>query len=119
MALFDLTTNLLEQALVGASARQQALANNVANANTPGYRRVDVDFHSALRDALADGRVGNDDPTRFAPMPDGSTPVRADGSTVDTDTEMASLSANALEYQALVSIQRTRIHMIESAIGAR
>jgi len=44
--LFDTTQAALEATIAGASQRQQALASNLANANTPGYQRVDVDFHS-------------------------------------------------------------------------
>ena len=40
---------------MGAAARQQAIAQNLANVDTPGYQRVDVDFHKTLRDAMASG----------------------------------------------------------------
>ena len=46
--LFDTTQFALEAAISGASTRQQALASNLANVNTPGYQRVDVDFHGSL-----------------------------------------------------------------------
>ena len=52
MGLFDTTQIALERAMSGSMARQQALSQNIANANTPGYQRVDVDFHSALASAL-------------------------------------------------------------------
>ena len=50
--LFDTTQLALERTIQGAALRQTALAGNLANANTPGYQRVDVDFHSALGRAL-------------------------------------------------------------------
>ena len=43
--LFDTTQLALERAIEGAALRHEALADNLANANTPGYQRVDVDFH--------------------------------------------------------------------------
>ena len=52
--LFDTTQLALQRAIAGAAQRQEALAANLANANTPGYQRVDVDFHGAL--AAAHGR---------------------------------------------------------------
>ena len=58
MGLFDVTQVALQQALAGASARQQVLANNVANANTPGFTRSDLDFHSQLAAALQNGGSG-------------------------------------------------------------
>ena len=44
MDLFDTTQTALERAMIGTGARQAALADNLANANTPGYQRKDVDF---------------------------------------------------------------------------
>ena len=44
MELFDTTQIGLERALSGSALRQQAIAQNIANVNTPGYRRQDVDF---------------------------------------------------------------------------
>ena len=55
MDLFDTTQIGLERALSGSSLRQQAIAQNIANVNTPGYRRQDVDFQSALAAAWDGG----------------------------------------------------------------
>jgi flagellar basal-body rod protein FlgB len=119
IALFDLTTDLLSQAMLGSSARQAALANNIANANTPGYKRMDVDFHHVMEDALADGLSGDDvdGGLDFTAKPDGTGPTRADGGNVDPDIEMASLAENSLEYQALAQIQKTRMHILDTVIG--
>ena len=48
----------------------------------------------------------------------GST-MRADGNGVDIDVESANMASNALEYEALVSVARGRIDVLESAIGGR
>src|SRR3954470_13840327 len=53
--LFDTTQLALERTISGAAQRQDALAANIANATTPGYQRVDVDFHGALAAALGSG----------------------------------------------------------------
>jgi flagellar basal-body rod protein FlgB len=119
MDLFDPTQHLLEGALRGAAARQTALAQNLANANTPGYQRVDVDFHSVLR-AAADGHDAADLETEaFAPQTDGSATMRLDGGSVDLDVEASNLAANGLEYQALVAVAQGRIGIIQSALGLR
>jgi flagellar basal-body rod protein FlgB len=117
MALFDPTTDLLQQAMLGSAARQAALANNIANENTPGYKRVDVDFHAVMAQAIADGRSPADGNLAFTPVPDGSAPTRADGGNVDPDVEMSQLAENSLEYQALVSIQKTRLRILDTTIG--
>ena len=56
MEIFDTVHVALERAIQGAGLRHEALAANLANVNTPGYRRQDVDFHSALQAALPAGR---------------------------------------------------------------
>lgn len=123
MPLFDVTHALLEQALVGSAARQRALAANLANANTPGYQRLDVDFHGVLQRALDD--AAPDRPTaglhdlEFTPQAERGGPTRLDGSTIDMDRENAALTENALEGQALIQILRSNLRIIETAIGAR
>ena len=118
--LFDTTQLALERAISGAAVRQQALAANIANADTPGYQRVDVDFHGALAAAMAQGSTApsalsqlsfsaQTDPTAGA--------VRADGSTVDVDVESAKLAANALEQQAAVQVAHARIGILKAAMG--
>jgi flagellar basal body rod protein FlgB len=50
---------------------------------------------------------------------DAVAPVRADGSTVDVEREAAEQASNGLTYQALATVMRARIDIIESAVGAR
>jgi len=115
MSLFDSTQLALESAARGASMRQQALTNNLANINTPGYQRQDVDFHSALQAAKA----AREDPTTiaFTPSTDPTRVVRADGSGLDIDQEGASLAENSLEYQAIVQVMGARFAILKTAIG--
>ena len=54
----DRTSAVLTKVLDGTATRQRALSNNIANAETPGYRRQDVDFATQLRDII--DRSGND-----------------------------------------------------------
>lgn len=118
MNLFDTTQLGLERAMAGASLRHEAIAGNIANANTPGYVRKDVDFHSALREALASG-----EPERavasatFGITAAGSGAMRYDGNGVDVDSESAAMAANALEYETLVSVARGRTDVLRSAMG--
>jgi flagellar basal-body rod protein FlgB len=108
----------LERAISGASMRQSVLANNLANAETPGFKRMDVDFHGALSEAMRAGDPHAIDATQFAPKQDQQT-LRADGNGVDVDTESASMAKNGLEYEALVSVARARIDIVETAMGLR
>jgi flagellar basal-body rod protein FlgB len=120
--LFDTTQLALQQAISGASVRQQALSANLANADTPGYRRVDVDFHGALAAAMSQGAYAPTalDQLSFTPQTDASAgAVRADGNTVDIDSESAKLAENALDQETMVQVAQTRIHILESAIGVK
>jgi flagellar basal-body rod protein FlgB len=115
--LFDTTQLALERAIEGAGKRHQALAANLANANTPGYQRVDVDFHGALAAAMEGGPEAMHG-VAFSTSPDPAAgATRADGSTVDVDAESAKLAANALEHSAAVQVAHARIGILKSAIG--
>jgi len=113
--LFDTTQLALAAALRGSDARQAALAGNLANVDTPGYVRRDVDFHTTLQAVLGDGA----DPsgTGFAAQPDTAAPVRADGNSVDVDAENSALAQNALEYDALARVATARVDILKSAMG--
>ena len=118
MGLFDLTDLVLERGLQGANLRQQILSNNLANANTAGFKRSDVDFESSLAGALAardrDASVAN---AAFAPQTDTTSAMSADGNNVDVDQELSSLTENSVEYQALAAIMRSRLQTIQTAMG--
>jgi flagellar basal-body rod protein FlgB len=117
--LFDTTQLGLERAIAGAGMRQATIAGNIANANTPGYQRKDVDFHTTLRAAMQ-----SDDPSAaieaatFASATDRSQgAMRFDGNSVDIDVENATMAANALEYETLVAVARGRTDVLRSAMG--
>jgi len=116
MSLLDNTDLSLQAAIRGAGLRQTALAQNVANANTPGYQRKDVDFESSLRAAMADGQ--NPDNLQFGVQTDASAPMQPDGNSVDIDTESSKLAENGMDYESLVSVEKTRLEILQSAMGA-
>jgi flagellar basal-body rod protein FlgB len=116
MELFDTTQTGLERALSGAALRQEAIASNIANVNTPGYRRKDVDFQSALHAAWDQGTetVAGMQP---AVGDDPSSAIRQDGSSVDIDVEAAAQAKNGLQYEAITQLMKTRVAILRSAIG--
>jgi len=117
MTLFDITQLSLETAIRGSAMRQTTLAANVANANTPGYRRQDVDFHGALKAAMSG--AGDVEKVAFSSNTDSSAPMQADGNAVDIDVENANLAKNGLEYEALVSVASARIAILKAAMGVQ
>lgn len=122
MSLFDITQLGLERAIQGSAMRQTAIASNVANANTPGYKPADVDFHSTLRAALSEGA---DEQSRalqdvtFTAQPNSDAVMQADGNGVDIDVQNAELAKNGLEYESLVTVARARLDILRSAMGVQ
>lgn len=116
MELIDTTQLALHRALAATGARQATLANNLANANTPGYRRQDVDFQGALASAVASGRSSVE---RFhaRAAADPTAPLRFDGSNVDVDKENAAMAENGLLSEALTSVSKARVNILRSAMG--
>jgi flagellar basal-body rod protein FlgB len=118
--LFDVTQRALEVALHGTEMRQQVLANNLANANTPGFAPSDVDFGHQLAEALQfDGTsdaVGAVTPT----VSTDSSVMRVDGSGFDVDREATKLAETQLQFQALMGVETKNLSTMSSIIsGAR
>jgi flagellar basal-body rod protein FlgB len=111
--------DLLQQLLTLSEVRQRVISQNVANVNTPGYRRMDVSFEETLSQLLAeegDGRKAEVEPViREA----GGAAVRADGNNVDIDREMGALNRNALVYQTYAQVLASRLATMRSAITGR
>ena len=108
--------NVLTQLLNASSLRHRVIAQNVANVNTPGYRRLEVAFEADLAKALASpGGAAHVKPQVV--VADG--PERVDGNTVDIDREMSDLTKNALLYQAAAQIVTSRVGALRAAISGR
>ena len=104
--------NVLDKAEDAANSRNEILSNNIANVDTPNYKRKDVVFENYLEQALIgpeslDERIAdvNTHLSDFGGMTytDHSTlSYRLDGNNVDMDTESAYLAENQIRYNALV-----------------
>lgn len=116
MDLFDTTQLALERAAQGVALRQRTIAENVANANTPGYRRRDVHFYDTLRSALSEGKQALTSVT-FTPDVDQTAPLRGDGSNIDIDKEQSTMAQVALEYDALIQVMKVRMQILRMTIG--
>ena len=117
MQLTDTTQLGLERALAGAAARQQAIANNLANVNTPGYRRQDVAFEDALKAAFGSGDRSEVQRVGIETITDPRAAMRVDGSSTDVDTEAAAEAKNGLYYNAIASVLKARNAIIRSSLG--
>jgi flagellar basal-body rod protein FlgB len=118
VSLFDVTSSALEVAIKGTEQRQGVLANNLANVNTPNFKRSDVSFQGALASALqsSNGDPSVVDNTTFTTSSDSSTSMRADGNNVDVDVESANLAKNQLLFDSVMAIDTKRLHTMDQAI---
>jgi flagellar basal-body rod protein FlgB len=120
-----------EAALNIRSNRQQVLASNIANADTPNYKARDIDFSSALANAVhgASGGLATTAPNHMAQAKDGATmpdgtPLlyrsaaqgSVDGNTVDMDVERNQFADNALRYEAGITMINHQIRGMLAAI---
>lgn len=98
----------------GAWMRQTALTNNIANAETPGYSREEVNFESALQSAVGAGQPAEGMQFQIQQQPASAGP---NGGAVSIDQEAARLAENGLDYQALTQVLGARNGIMRSAIG--
>ncbi|MBD5544365.1 MAG: flagellar basal body rod protein FlgB [Lachnospiraceae bacterium] len=105
--------NVLDKAADASWLRNEAIANNLSNMNTPGYKRQDVSFEGQLAKALGSSRYETMDakvagvrtsslaPTTYTDYSGYS--YRIDGNNVDPDSENVALANNQIKYRALVA----------------
>jgi flagellar basal-body rod protein FlgB len=128
-----------ELALSLRSQRQELLASNIANADTPNYKARDIDFSNALQGAMAraaqpgagpNGQLATTSPAHMAAAPlDGKTladgtPVlyrsvtqgAVDGNTVDMETERTQFADNGLRYEAGITMINQQIRNMLNAV---
>ncbi len=114
MALVDSTQQLLEAAMRGSWQRETALTSNIANADTPGYKRQEVNFESELQSAMSNGEELGQLQFQTEAQPEEDGP---NGSSVSVDQESAKLAENGLDYQAITQVLSTRNSIVSAAIG--
>lgn len=146
----DSTLSILSKSLDAASLNHILLTNNIANVNTPGFKRSEISFKDQLASLLSGGGApglerslsGGLQPgglSGFVTHPrhlpigpaqnlsqlkpivkrEADTTMRADGSNVDVDVEMARLAENSLDYSALVNLVRRKFSSMRASIEGR
>lgn len=100
--LFGPSTRNMQRAMDRVSQRQAVLAGNLANINTPGYKRRDVDFAIELEKAGSPFRPGSG-PGAVRTDPGA---IRVDGNGVDLEAEVFAIAETELRYQALTQMAR-------------
>jgi flagellar basal-body rod protein FlgB len=110
---------LARKLLDAAALRQEAIASNVANAETPGYRRLDVApaFAQQLRAQMESGNTSSvgslqpqlaEDPTAHSTRPDGNN--------VEIESELLAMNKNSVEYDYLTQVVSSNLKQLKMAI---
>ena len=131
MYLFDGIIPLLGKVLDMRSARHEVLAANIANADTPGYRAVDLAFEEELQKMTLAGQETALSKTHPKHFPQGhsshavpgrvkktdDTPVGLDRNSVSIEREMVKLAENSLMYEATVQMLTKKFRGLKEAIN--
>ena len=133
---FGQTVGMLKNAMDGAGTAHAVIANNIANVNTPNFKRSDVSFKDALRATeaapadpddfeltttsdrhlTADGTAAAPESFSVTTTVDDGTQMRVDGSNVDVDQEMAKLSLNSAYAQTMGQLLQSQYSRLRQAI---
>lgn len=121
----------MKTAMDGAMLRDEVLSQNLANVNTPDYKRSDVNFQTELKKAISgSGRLelartnskhisNGISLSEYRPRVEAEKNIsrRRDGSGVSLDQEMAEKSKNAIIYNALVGQVSRQLNSLKTAIA--
>ncbi|MFN3985964.1 MAG: flagellar basal body rod protein FlgB [Rhodocyclaceae bacterium] len=134
-ALLDNAMSFHQKALNVQAYRQELLASNIANADTPHYKAKDIDFRSALKGALDERNaplaLAATSPRHIVPDAgaygpfEGYTGFRqelqasVDGNTVNMDVERAAFAENSIHYEASVRFISSMIQGMQRAISGQ
>lgn len=118
--------NVLSKAADASWTRNEIITNNLANVDTPGYKRKDVSFQNyllqeltsgdstSLRTRINDVEVGNLNATVYTDFNELS--YRLDGNNVDVDTENVEFASNQLYYQTVLDTINHQFSMLKAAM---
>jgi flagellar basal-body rod protein FlgB len=114
MASSPLIPSSLERFLELSTDREQTIASNMANVDTPGYKARDVNFQQAMQRAIDAG--GDAELTPIVSQVHGLL-SRPDGNNVNMDREGLLLAQTQLQYQLGIQLVKSRFHQLLSAIN--
>ncbi len=113
--------DLLESGIRAETLRQQTISNNVANLQTPGYRRLGVKFEQMLAQAIESGNIEDVDldaikAELYQPK---NTAINANGNDVTLEAEVGDMVKNSIRYKAFIRLLAKKYAQINEAIEIR
>ncbi len=119
MSSTNSVTDLLNAGIRAENLRQKTIANNIANLETPNYRRIDVKFEELLAKSL--DSTGSVDLSEIEPViyqPE-QTPVKSNGNDVNLESEVGKMVKNSLRHTAYIRLLSKKYKQIELAMDVR
>jgi flagellar basal-body rod protein FlgB len=111
--------DFIEAGIRAESLRQKAVANNIANLQTPGYRRIDVRFKKMLAKAMdSSGAVDFSEIEAEIYQPK-QTPVKSNGNDVNLETEVGEMVKNTLRHKAYIRLLNKKYRQMELAMNVK
>ena len=109
---------VLTKLLDAAALRQRVIGKNIANVNTPGYHRSEVQFEKELAARLAGGSLNQREVANLNPtvVLTENLSERSDGNNVNIEMEVGELSKNEIMYQTIAQILATDMSILRTAI---
>lgn len=107
--------DILRFALDGVTRQQAAIANNLANAQTPGYTATQVSFKQSLAQALA----GHGPATASITEAPSSAPPATDGNNVSMTDELVAAQQATLQYQAITDAVNAQFRLVQGVTGGK
>lgn len=122
--IFQSDTYQLARKLLDVSVtRQEAISSNIANAETPGYRRVDIapDFAAELKSKIRSGATSEEIASVSPRVSEDqfARSVRPDGNTVEMERELLEMNRNTVEYNYLTEVVSRNFKQLRTAITGR
>ncbi|OGV55474.1 MAG: flagellar basal-body rod protein FlgB [Lentisphaerae bacterium GWF2_44_16] len=114
--IFDEGSALNNKLLELSMENQRVIANNLANADTPGYVRFKLDYQKKLASALESGDNKSIGDVKGKLVKDESGNMKLDGNNITVATEMTEMMQNSVLYSLLARSFTTRINILKSAI---
>ena len=116
------TSNIIDIIAAGVKAeslRQKAIASNVANLQSPGYRRVDVKFKELLAKALDSSGTVDLSQIKAQIYQPKQTSVNSNGNDVSLEVEVGEMVKNTLRHKAYIRLLQKKYRQLELAINVK
>jgi flagellar basal-body rod protein FlgB len=111
--------DLIDAGIKAETLRQKAIANNIANLETPGYRRLDVKFEELLARCLRSSREFDLSEIEAQVYQPKQTPVKSNGNDVNLEAEVGQMIKNTLNHKAYIRLLSKKYNQIELAIDVK